>query len=238
MQQWQKYAAEAFGTMVLVGIGTGAILAALATGTATQAAVPLAFGLALLVALYAVGEVSGGHFNPAVSLGAFLDGRINVSDLVGYWVSQFAGGIIGSWIIAVLVNRFAVGATYTSTSVGTADPQLFFGEVVFTTIFVFVILSVTRKGGAYNNQAFLAISLTLAAVHFIGVPLTGASVNPARSFAPFVIGRGIANRADLWIYLVAPLAGAVVGWILYKIIVTGDVNFKDDMTDIKDRVTE
>jgi len=96
MQTWQKYLAEALGTLILVGIGTGTILATLTTQTCLQAAVPLGFGLAVLVALYSVGEVSGGHFNPAVSLGMFMDRRITMSDLIGYWISQFAGGILGS----------------------------------------------------------------------------------------------------------------------------------------------
>ncbi|MDH3426044.1 MAG: aquaporin family protein, partial [Acidimicrobiia bacterium] len=188
MNTWQKYLAEVFGTLVLVGIGTGSILAALATDTPLQAAVPLGFGLALLVGLYSVGEVSGGHFNPAVTLAAFLDGRINFGDLVGYWISQFAGAMLGSWFVAILVSREAVARTMTVPGdvADLGNGQAFFGEVLFTTVFVFLILSVTKSGMA--KQAFLAISMGYAAVHFIGFPLTGASVNPARSFAPFVMG--------------------------------------------------
>lgn len=234
MQVWQKYLAEFFGTLVLVGIGTGSILAAQATGTPLMAAVPLGFGLALMVALYSVGEVSGGHFNPAVTLGAFLDGRINITDATGYWVSQFAGGIVGSWFIAILVSRAAVATTATVPGPVTGTGQAFFGEVLFTAVFVMLILSVTK--GGMVKQAFMAISLGLAAIHFVGVPLTGASVNPARSLAPALLGDG-GDNGDLWIYLVAPLVGAIVGWVVYKIIVTGDTDFGDDMKRVGDSVT-
>jgi len=238
MNTWQKYLAEVFGTLVLVGVGTGSILAALATDTPLQAAVPLGFGLALLVGLYSVGEVSGGHFNPAVTLAAFLDGRINFGDLVGYWISQIAGGILGSWFLAIIVSREAVGRTITAPGGGIGDGAAFFGEVLFTTVFVMLILSVTKSGVA--NQSFMAISMGLAAVHFVAVPLTGASVNPARSFAPFVMG-DVASRDGgqlLLLYIAGPLIGAIVGWVLYKIIVKGDLDFRDDFKDAKDAVTE
>ncbi len=237
METWQKYLAEAFGTLVLVGIGTGSILAAAASQTPAQAAIPLGFGLALLVALYAVGDVSGGHFNPAVTLGAFLDRRIGISDLIGYWISQFAGGILGSVLVMILTSRNAVGATYTQPfqSLDVDTFQLFFGEVVFTAVFVMLILSVTK--GAHASQAFIAISLGLASIHFFAVPFTGSSLNPARSFGPLVVGDNVSGARDIWIYLLAPLLGAVVGWILYKVIVQGDTNFKDDIEAIKDEVT-
>lgn len=226
MQTWQKYLAELFGTLVLVGIGTGSILAALATNTPLQAAVPLGFGLALMVGLYSVGEVSGGHFNPAVTLAAFLDGRIKMIEAAWYWAAQFLGGIVGSWFVAILVSRVAVAATATVPGPSTGTGQAFFGEVLFTALFVILILAVTK--GGYVKQAFMAISLGLAAIHFIGVPLTGASVNPARSLAPVLIGEG-AEGGDLWIYFAGPLLGAIVGWLVYKVIVTGDTDFGDDM---------
>jgi aquaporin Z len=233
MQTWQKYLAEFFGTLVLVGVGTGSILAALATETPLQAAVPLGFGLALMIGLYTVGEVSGGHFNPAVTLAAFLDGRTNVSDAIGYWVSQVAGGIVGSWFVAILTSRASVSFTTTVPGPSTGSGQAFFGELIFTTVFVFLILSVTK--GGYAKQAFMAMSLGYAGIHFIGVPLTGASVNPARSIGPALIGKGVDN-GELWIYLVAPLVGAIVGWVLYKVIVQGDTDFSDDMKRVGDSV--
>jgi aquaporin Z len=235
MQTWQKYLAEFFGTLVLVGIGTGSILAALATSTPSQAAVPLGFGLALMIGLYTVGEVSGGHFNPAVTLAAFLDGRTNVSDAIGYWVAQVAGGIVGSWFVAILTSRASVSLTATVPGPNTGTGQAFFGELLFTTVFVFLILAVTK--GGYAKQAYMAMSLGYAGIHFIGVPLTGASVNPARSIGPALIGEGVEN-ADLWIYLVAPLVGAIVGWVLYKVIVTGDTDFGDDIKRVGNAVTD
>jgi len=238
MNTWQKYLAEVFGTLVLVGIGTGSILAALATDTPLMAAVPLGFGFALLMALYSVGEVSGGHFNPAVTLAMFMDRRINFGDLVGYWIAQITGGILGSWFIAILLSRAAVGLTTTNPGAGVGDGQAFFGEVLFTMAFVFVILAVTKSGMA--KQSFVAISLGLAGVHYIGVPLTGASVNPARSFAPFVIG-DVASRDGgqlLLLYIVGPLVGAIVAWFFYKIIVQGDLDFRDDFRETKDAITE
>ncbi len=234
MQVWQKYLAEFFGTLVLVGIGTGSILAALATGTPLMAAVPLGFGLALMMALYSVGEVSGGHFNPAVTLAAFLDGRTNISDLAGYWISQFAGGIAGSWLVAAIVSRAHVSLTMTVPGELTGTGQAFLGEVVFTAVFVLLILSVTKGGLA--KQAFMAISLGLTAIHFMGVPLTGASVNPARSLAPALLGDG-GDKGELWVYLTAPFVGAIVGWVIYKVIVTGDTKFGDDMKRVGDSIT-
>ena len=237
MQTWQKYLAEALGTLILVGIGTGTILATLATGTALQAAVPLGFGLALLVALYAVGDVSGGHFNPAVSLGMFMDRRITMSDLIGYWISQFAGGILGSVTVMILTSRASVGGTYPQPFPGveTGTFELFFGEAVFTSVFVLLFLSVTK--GGLSNHAKVAIGLALASIHFFAVPLTGSSINPARAFAPLVIGDDVIGAADIWIYLVAPLLGAIVGWILYKVVVEGDTDFTDDFQGIRDAVS-
>ena len=244
-EQVQKYLAEVIGTFIWVGVGTGAILAASSTETPAQAAIPLAFGLALLIGLYAVGETSGGHFNPAVTLAAFVDRRISLSDLIGYWISQMAGGILGSFTLAVLTNRLLVASTSSApggnlgrTNVGPGEA--FLGEVLFTAIFVMVFLAATKSGAL--RKAFIPMSLALAGVHFVGFPLTGASVNPARSFGPFVVGDFVAglgiDRADIWIYLTAPLVGALLGWIVYKVVVTGDTSFGDDFREIKDAVTE
>ncbi len=238
MQQWQKYAAEVFGTMILVGVGTGAILATLATDTPVQAAIPLGFGLALLAALYAVGEVSGGHFNPAVSLAIFLNRAMTLTDLIGYWIAQFAGAILGSAFVAYLTSRGAVGTfTTTNPASGLSDVEAFVAEVIFTTVFVWVIFGVV-KGHHLPRQAFLAVSLVLAGIHYIGVPLTGASVNPARSFAPFVVGEDVLDRGSIWIYLLAPLVGAVIGWGLYKVVNEGDTDFRDDVAGLRDHVSE
>ncbi len=233
MHSWQKYLAEAFGTMVLVGLGTGAILAAAATDSSPAVAVPLAFGFALITALYTVGHISGGHFNPAVSLAAFLDRRIDVKDLIWYWAAQFAGGILGSLLLALVTSRAGVAVTYSRPGEGVGTGSAFLGVAIFTTVFVMLILAVTR--GAFATHAYLAIGLGLTAVHVLGLPVAGASVNPARSLAPFLVGdfSGL-GRPDLWIYFAGPLLGAIVAWVLYKIIVEGDTDFRDDVAEIRD----
>ena len=233
MQHWQKYAAEAYGTFVLVAVGSGAILAAAAASTgAFTVAVSFGFGLALIAALYSVAAVSGGHFNPAISLAAFLDRRIGAADMVGYMLAQVSGAILASLSLAWIIDTDAVAATVTKVGrdLGVDSLGGVVGEVILTTIFVFAVL-VLSKSRAYSK--FLGIGLTLTAVHLIGVPLTGASVNPARSFAPALVGT---DFTDFWIYLVGPALGAVLGWVLYKVIAEGDTDFSDDVSEIKDSV--
>jgi aquaporin Z len=218
MDTWQKYAAELLGTFVLVFGGTTAIVATGLTGNPLLLVVGLAFGLALLAGLYAFGEVSGGHYNPAVSLAMFLDGRLSSSDLVRYWGAQFAGGIIGSLVLLIATSRLAVKATATvpgPQGAGTA----FLIEFVFTAIFVAVILQASVSG-QFGGTALLAIPLSLVAVHLAAIPFSGSSVNPARSFGPALIG----NRwTDFWIYLIAPPLGAVLAVIVHKYVRGGIV---------------
>lgn len=208
-----KYLAEFVGTFVLVFFGTMTILAAITSGAPVLLAVPFGFGLALLAGIYGVGHVSGAHFNPAVSLGAFLDRRLSFSDLIGYWVGQIAGGTFASLMVWWAFDRQSVADTATSFTNQTLAILL---EIVLTAIFVLVILVSTKTSG---RAAPVAISLTLVAVHFVGIPFTGASVNPARSFGPAVIG-GVPSQ--LWVYLVAPLIGGVVAWLLYRLFPAGD----------------
>lgn len=208
---WKRYVAELVGTAVLVLVGTLSILAAGETGAPVLVVVPFGFGLGLLIALYAVGEVSGGHFNPAVSLGAFLDRRLGASDLIGYWVAQLAGGVVGSLAVLGMAGQAAVAETATRfQSVG----QGFLSELLLTTLFVLVILAVTRSA-TFGSTALVAISLALAGVHFAGIPFSGASVNPARSLGPALVG---AAWSGLWVYLVAPLLGGVAAWGLYRLV--------------------
>src|SRR5690606_32738500 len=158
--------------------------------------------------IYAVGHVSGGHFNPAVTLAMYLDRRTDLTDLIGYWVAQFAGALLASLIILIVSTREAVSQTITGF------PALRLGimsELVLTTVFVLVILASTRTAPA---SAGVAISFTLAAVHFAGIPFSGASVNPARSFGPAVVG---GTFSGLWLYLVVPLVGGLVAWGLWQL---------------------
>ena len=213
MDTWQKYAAELLGTFVLVFGGTTAILAA-GTSDARLVIIAFAFGLALLAGLYAFGEVSGGHYNPAVSLAMFLDGRLSSGDLVRYWVAQFAGGVLGSLVLLIATSRLAVKATAT-----VPDPQLgvgtaFLMEFVFTAIFVSVILQASVSG-QFGGTALVAIPLSLVAVHLAAIPFSGASVNPARSFGPALVGN---QWTDFWIYLIAPALGAVLAVVVHKYV--------------------
>jgi len=205
-----KYLAELLGTFILVGVGSLGILAAGgASGSAEMVAIALSFGLALLAGMWAVGHVSGGHFNPAVTFGMLLDKRIGLSDAIGYWVGQFAGAGVASLMIWVAAgNRDAVSLTATGyEDLGTA----ILVEVMLTAIFVWTILSVTKRG---SNHAPAAIALTLVAVHLAGIPFSGASVNPARSFGPAAVA---ANFDPLWVYLYAPMIGALIAFALYRL---------------------
>ena len=241
MQQWQKYLAEVLGTFILVLIGTMAIVAVNTAFGAdaglglVMAVVPLAFGFALLAGLYAFGEVSGGHFNPAVTLAMFVDRRASISDLIGYWIAQVAGALLASLTLMWMTNSDAVEATVTGYG-GNGAGTGWISEVVLTAIFVMVILQVTRSA-TMSNQGFVAIPLALVAIHYAGIPFSGASVNPARSIGPALVSGGDRAISELWIYLLAPLVGALVGWIVWKVVVQGDTDFRDDLDAIKDAAT-
>jgi len=203
-----KYLAEFLGTFILVFLGSMGILAVGgAAGAAEIVAIAFAFGLALFAGIWVVGHVSGAHFNPAVTLAMLLDGRTSFGDAIGYWVAQFAGAGVASLVILAAESKEAVAGTvtiYASLSVGILM------EIVLTTVFVWVILSVTRRGG---NHAPAAIALTLVGAHLAGIPFSGASLNPARSFGPAVVS-GDVN--ELWVYIVFPLVGGMVAWALHR----------------------
>jgi len=228
MKTWQKYAAEVFGTFMLVGIGTGAILGIKQAGEPLIIGVSLAFGLALITALYSLARVSGGHFNPVVSLAMFLDRRIGLSDTIGYMISQALGAFMASGVLAIVLSRADVAATATQVSGAISEFEGFIAEAVFTLVFVFAIL-VLSKSQAHTK--FLGMGAALAAVHMLGIPFTGASVNPARSFAPALVGDA---WSGFWVYVIGPAVGAVIAWVLYKLIVEGDTDFSDDLSEIKD----
>lgn len=204
-----KYIAELFGTFVLVFVGSVSILAAGAAGVHPLVVAPFGFGLGLYAAIYMFGDVSGGHFNPAVTFGAFLDKRTDFTDLVGYWIGQIVGALLASLAVLWAADQASVAGTYTTPNVGTGSAFLL--EAVLTAIFVMVILQSTKK---WPREAPIAISLTLVAIHFAAVPLTGASVNPARTLGPGIIG---GTAPDLWVYLIAPLVGAGIAWLLYRL---------------------
>ncbi len=204
-----KYLAEFLGTFILVfGGSMGILTVGGASGAAEIVAIALAFGLALLAGIWALGHVSGAHFNPAVTLGMFLDGRTTLGDAIGYWIAQFAGAGVASLVVLAASSQEAVAGTVTGYSKLSTGILV---EIVLTTIFVWVILAVTKRDG---SQAPAAIALTLVAVHLAGIRASGASVNPARSFGPAVVG----GKVDqLWVYLVFPLVGGALAWALYRL---------------------
>jgi aquaporin Z len=225
MSNMQKYLAEALGTFVLVGVGSFAIVSAglFVGNSAGLVSIALGFGLALLAGLYAFAAVSGGHYNPAVSLAMYLDGRLSAPDMVRYWVAQVLGAIAASVVVLIAYSDNVVAATTTQASDVWAAIVV---EVVFTAVFVAVILDSTRAERAHGT-ALLAIPLTLVAIHVAAIPISGASVNPARSLAPAIVGT---EFNDLWIYLVAPPIGAVLGWIAHRVVVIGDTSLRPDTT--------
>ena len=203
-----RYLAELVGTFLFLSIGFLSIVAAGAAEVHPLLVAPFGFGFGLLGAIYAVGHVSGGHFNPAVTLAMFLDRRTSGSDLVGYWIAQIVGAVLASLVLLLATDQATVAGTATTyTDTGLA----IIAEIVLTAAFVLVILASTKTSPA---TAGIAISLALVAVHFAGVPLSGASVNPARSFAPAVVGGSVTG---LWLYLIVPLAGAALAWAGWRL---------------------
>ena len=205
-----KVLAELLGTFILVGLGSMGILAVGgAAGAAEIIAIAFAFGLALLMGIWALGHVSGAHFNPAVTLAFLLNREVSLGDAIGYWVGQFAGATLASLIVWAASSREAVASTATTYS----DFQTaLIVEILLTAVFVWMIMATVKKGG---NAAPAGIALALVGIHLAGIPFSGASVNPARSFGPAMIGGGDVGQLGLYIY--APLIGAVVAWALYRL---------------------
>ena len=222
----KKLGAELLGTAVLVYFAVGVATLSFGFGTAGTSfaagvvATALAFGLTLMALAYSLGPISGCHVNPAVTMGVWLAGRMTLSDAAGYWVALFVGGIVGA---LALWGTFSTSPLYhrTTTGLGTdgwgVDSHIhigaggaFIAEVVLTALFVFVILAVTHKSASASAAtAGLVIGLTLTVVHLIGIPITGTSVNPARSLGPALIVGGTALK-QVWLFIVAPLVGGVL----------------------------
>jgi aquaporin Z len=215
----KKFIAELIGTAALVIFGCGtAVLAGAEVGHAGIAA---AFGLAIVAMAYGIGPISGCHVNPAVSLGAFVSGRMSAKDMVQYWVAQFIGATLGAAIIYLIASGKAGydlgtnglghngwGAGY----LGEYSLQAaFVFEVVATFLFVTVILGATQKA-APAAFAGLAIGLTLWVIHLVGIQVTGVSVNPARSFGPALF----TGMGKLWLFFVAPAIGAALAGLMFR----------------------
>lgn len=217
----KTFLAEVLGTFLLVFIGTGAVVTggfggALPIG---QEGIGLAFGIGLIAAAYAIGPISGAHLNPAVTLGVFLAGRMPAKDVIPYWIAQVIGGLLAPLAIWLIVAGKVGGHTAGFAPNGW-DPaaygvsSAFITEVIATFTFVIVILGVTS---AKHTTAFagLVIGLTLAALHFAFIPVSGNSLNPARSIGPALFTGGAAI-SQLWLYIVAPMIGGAIAGIVAK----------------------
>ncbi len=220
--------AEGLGTALLVflAVGTATLTFGFkATGTSASAGVvatALAFGLVLLVLVYGIGPISGCHINPAVTMGFLVGKRIPLQKAIEYWAAQLVGGIVGA---AGLYGLFHLSSAWhkgtglgadgfgASSMIGAGAAAAFIAEVVLTFIFVFVILAVTSRV-ANATVAGLVIGLALTLVHIMGIPIDGTSVNPARSIGPALFVGGTA-LSQLWVFIVAPLAGGAVAAAVY-----------------------
>ncbi len=224
----KKYLAEMVGTMVLVLMGCGAAVSLGCDPVHNQAAVvgtALAFGLSVVAMVYTIGGISGCHINPAITLGVYLSGRMSGKDAGMYMLFQTIGGIIGAAILYAITTSAGIIGT------GANDLQVindsgvtvtvlggFLAELFFTCVFVLVVLGATAKtNGATNNFAGLAIGLSLVLVHLACIRYTGTSVNPARSIGPALFQGGSA-LTNLWIFIVAPLAGGALAAGVWKIV--------------------
>ena len=217
----KKLIAEALGTAILVLFGCGS--AVLAGGDIGLTGISLAFGLAIVAAAYGLGAISGAHLNPAVSLGMVTAGRMTVGEFINYAAAQIVGAVIGAGVLYLIASGkagFALGEWglgsngYGAGYLGEyALPSALVFEFVATFLFVTVILGATGSGSA-PGFAGLAIGLTLAAIHLVGINVTGVSVNPARSIGPAIFAGGAA-LSQLWVFIVAPLAGGALAGGLY-----------------------
>lgn len=218
----KKYVAEFIGTAVLVLFGCGT--AAFGGGLVATA---IAFGLSVIVMAYTIGKISGCHINPAVSAAMFLDGKMSLTDFIGYIIAQFLGAIAGALAIVVIWSTTDIGFKWGRTAVGANGVNtgvnmlgMLIVEVILTFIFILVVLAVTEnKKTAPHAGIFIGIALTF--VHILGINLTGTSVNPARSFGPALFG-GKDALASLWVFIVAPVIGTVIAVIVNKTLIRKD----------------
>ncbi len=230
MESIKKYIAEFIGTAVLVigGCGTAVAINTVTSGhkvllptSGTVLVIALAFGLSIVAMAYSIGNVSGCHINPAVSLGMLINGKMSAKDFVGYLIAQFLGataGAAGLWLIfgsndSLGANGYGGGVSALGIGAVAAGAV----EVVLTFIFVLTVLGVTSK---VENSAVagVVIALALVFVHLIGIPFTGTSVNPARSFGPAVLQGGMALR-HLYVFIIAPFVGAAIAGIVHKFLI-------------------
>jgi len=221
LENLKKYCSEFIGTLVLVFMGCGSAVFLGCDPDGGHLAVALAFGLSIVAMAYVIGNTSGCHINPAVSLAMLLRKKLSIADFCGYVVAQIAGAVAAAGLLKLLLSfgiadqlSGGLGTNGVANAGGAGGALLV--EIILTFIFIFVILGVTsdeKKG----SVAGIVIGLTLTFVHIVGIPLTGTSVNPARSIGPalFVGGNAL---SDVWVFIVGPLAGAVIAVLAYSLI--------------------
>lgn len=223
----KKYLAECIGTMTLVvlGCGTAMLVGCDAVNGGGYILTALAFGLTIVAMAYSIGNVSGCHINPAVSLAMVIRGDLSVKDFIGYVIAQCAGALIGAGLLSLI---FKLGGVSDMTGglgsnglsgVGGSVLAGLVVEIVLTYIFVTAILGVTSKKAGHGSFAGLVIGLTLVVVHILGIGLTGTSVNPARSFGPALVAAISGNSeplASLWVFVVGPMIGSALAACVYK----------------------
>lgn len=226
----KKYIAEFIGTAVLVIFGCGSAVAANTLLGDGGQSVPLAFstlliafafGLSIVAMAYSIGNVSGCHINPAVSFGMLVAGKMEMKDFIGYVAAQFIGGLAGAGALSVFfgsTSSLGQNGFGSASALGTSAGVAFLVEVVLTFVFVLLILGVTSK--VENTSVVgLVIGLTLTLIHILGIPFTGTSVNPARSFGPALFVGGTA-LSQVWLFILAPLVGAGIAALVHKFVLT------------------
>lgn len=225
-----KFVAELIGTfgLVLFGCGAAAVAGATTLGGLSGLGllgIALAFGLSVVVFAYAIGGISGCHINPAVTIGVLVAGKIAAKDAIIYIVAQLIGALLGAFVLQQILGGQLAGFSpgewaYGSNGWGKGyqneygTTAAFLTEAVLTFIFLFVILATTSKVGN-STMAGLAIGLTLVLIHLVAIPITGTSVNPARSFGPAVLAGGQA-LSQLWLFIVAPIVGAIIAAVVWR----------------------
>jgi aquaporin Z len=221
---WTKYVAELLGTAALVFVGCGS--AVIAGSHIGFLGISFAFGLTVLVMVYAIGPVSGCHINPAITLAMLTAGKIKGKDAIFYIISQCIGAIIGAAILlliakgnagySIALNGLGQNGYGAHSPEGYSLAAAFVAEVVLTFLFLLVIFGSTSKD-APKGFAGLSIGLALVLIHLVGIPITGTSVNPARSLGPAIFAGGVA-LSQLWLFILAPIIGAILAAVLWKYV--------------------
>lgn len=234
MESIKKYIAEVIGTFVLVllGCGTAMLVGCDAVNGGGYILTALAFGLVIVGMAYCIGNISGCHINPAVSLGVLLSGGMTFTEFIGYVVSQCIGAIAGAGVLKAIFDLGDVvdkTGGYGSNGLGGVNGSAGAGilvEILLTFIFVMTILGVTSKKAKHGSFGGLIIGLTLTLVHIFGIGLTGTSVNPARSLGPALLAGGDA-LSNLWVFIIGPFVGAALAACIYKFLESSNKNVPD-----------